>query len=173
MSEHRSTWWTPEGWINSEAPDQYVKALEAAAECNNNWVAMLEAGGFTKHHSGDSGEGAEGEDFGLYIYECTKGKVLLVEVWNDYEEVGYFFVNSESIVPFFAEWLPEFKARRAQCLLALETKMIREALIAFIRHGHGRQVIDTYGDTLDDYEFRAEAAARRREEKRKAAEAKK
>jgi hypothetical protein len=165
MNEEKSTWWTPSGWMIAPAPEAYMKALASSSSHGQNWIAMLKEGGFEEHHSGDSETDIEFEELGLHIYGCFKPNLLLVELWNSYEGVGNFFVSEEFVTPFLATWLPEYKARRATCLLASETKRIREALVAFIRHGYGRHVITTYGDTLDDKEFRedCERAKKKRE----------
>jgi len=128
---------------------------------------MLKEAGFKESYSGDITDVEEIGGSGVHIYETDEypPKIIFVELWNESSEIGRFFVRQEFVTMFYATWLPEFKARRSTCIIADEMIKIRQALIAFIRHGKGRDTIDVYGQTLDDREMWHERSMELRRQK--------
>ena len=97
---------------------------------------------------------------------------LVVSLMGTDYELAEFFVGRESALAFWLEKLPSLVTMIRDSSLADNVRQIRNAIIAYVRHGEGKRTIDELGETsLDEAERSRERLAARRAREAKASAA--
>ena len=140
-------YWTPSGFTSGAEPPAYT-AVTSGDE--TDWAKSLTENGYEKWEE-------IGEEFDLVQVEIWRHKEdghLLVEQYVSYcGTYEMFLVASEHVTEFFFIEIPRLMNSWAQAKIARQQQKIAKTLIAFVRHGHGQETIDEYGEqSLDDYE---------------------
>lgn len=142
-------WWSPAGWTEAPEPDAYKQAEN---DTRDPVEALLAAGYFRQ-----GPEAPEGSEFSaageLCIYKHADH--LYVEVYDSRGSTE-FFVAARDDAAFRMTLLPPMLQAMAAVWQADELRIIRRAIVAFVRHGHGSDVISASG-----HESRDEAEERR------------
>ena len=161
------SWWTSAGFVQAPASAPYAQ-LEATAKPGADWGALLRDAGY--RHTADFGGETTPISSKIWTHQ---DRHLLVEIWNEYESLSMFFVANTDAAAFFATWYPVFLAQAAIVIHAEALSQIATTLVAFVRHGHGEDVIDRWGEqTLDNVREREQirSAERVRKQQRAAGE---
>ena len=134
---HSSSWWTLEGFIRiKSAPQSYLDIPQ-----DSDPEKTLAQAGYEKYALCGNTETSN-----LLCVEIYRHKDhYLVEIWNDSSRLSHFFVSHEQSDAFFATWYPDFVRTIALDNQSRQLSVIAKTLIAFVRHGHGRETISEYG----------------------------
>lgn len=148
------SWWTPGGWIRQPAPAvfQIIDAIKPGTSSDSAFEAE-----YTSIYAGEEGW----SDYAATVHRAKDGHLRVITGnWN-MQPIG-FFVSAEDAAAFMVEKLPAMAMAEAA---SAPRKNLLKAFAAFVRHGHGKHVLDEEGETTveEDQRYREERAARRRE----------
>jgi hypothetical protein len=140
------SWWTPTRWERQPSPWQY----RAVEEANIDLSEAMEAAGYTRVTTiGNAGDFVTEHEINVWSSGAPVGHYY-VELWDGNAQLAEFFVASEYRVAFFIDKLPEIAGSFGQHELAAEARLLRRALVAFVRHGHGESTISEDGEQSYD-----------------------
>jgi hypothetical protein len=144
------TWWKAGDFLLAPAPCAYSSLPAGNIP---NWPSALKNAGYTNFaHYGD-----EFDPLSVKVWRYQPENHLLVEIWNESNGLSLFFVAAPDSDMFFATWYVSFVRDATVARQRDVFDRIAKILIAFVRHGHGPDTIDEYGDeSLDEYEHRRE-----------------
>ena len=137
---NKSTWWTPQGFTTGEPPAAYAELRGSRREPKEVGYELIIQ------------PRDEFSDLQVMIY--THKDHLHVQVWNHDCALSEFFVARSDEDLFFATWYVEFRRSAAQVNQAECLERIARTLTAFVRHGHGEDTIDEFGEESRDDENR-------------------
>lgn len=148
------TWWTPLGWETDIEPPAYT-AFRASPGTEsdyqeNGYKVQIPAFPPADEYS------AAGA---LVVWRHADH--LMVSMWDRDQEGSVFFVVRPWIAAFRATELPRLMQAMAAVWQAEEVRVLRRAVVAFVRHGQHESTIDEMG-TMDRDEAALEARLRSR-----------
>jgi hypothetical protein len=144
-----TSWWTPQGFVRREMPPAFRAFLENGND--DDWERGLADAGHEKRHLFSNGK-FPGLEIRIYRHWLGMESHLYVAVGdtNDgssgYRCLSEFFVSERDVNAFFASWYVAFVRSAAQSEQAESIARIAKTLVAFVRHGHGTDTIDEYGE---------------------------
>jgi hypothetical protein len=157
-------YWTPAGIVMDEPPPAYAALWNDETE--TDWEKLLDKHGYEP-------KGRIGQEFSLInviIWRQQEDELLMVEhdIAGGYPDIT-FFIRADDVGAWSLDGYIKLVQASAQADQAAALSRLSKSIIAFIRHGHGEDTIDEYGDwSLDDQiqvrELR-ELRARAREKK--------
>ncbi len=131
------SWWTSEGWRRLPPPAEYAAYTSAGAEGAPKAFGYIQLAKF-----GDSdGETA----VEVTISTVAEDVHLFVEIWTYDSLLAAVFVAKAHREPFIVDKLPSLLRDFGIADYPSDLSRIRNAITAFIRHGHGERTIDEYG----------------------------
>ena len=153
-------WWTPGGYQSGEAPAPFLAACRSQ-ETDRDWAGDMRANGYQRV----DGTGSETSSYDLTIWrhdgDGSAAQHLLVELWDTNSQIAALGVAWDHAAAFHCEGWPALLRNRR----TVDEPSLLKAVAAFIRHGHGEQVIDQWGsENLEERQERREAHARWRAE---------
>ena len=149
------SWWSPDiGWRQDGAPAAHV-ALHAQPA-----GASLDYAGAGYEREGYAFPPEEAYSAAGHMIVRSAGDHLRVETWDSNAQTSLFFVAADDAAAFRATLWPAMMQAAAAVWQAEETRIMRRAMVAFIRHGAGKMTIDPHGDQDRD-ECQAEQEADR------------
>ena len=158
MAEQMVTWWYPVDGYSRGAPSPEYQAM---MDMESGWIEpMLQAAGFEKVNWMD-----RESDISLSFstYRHTKTGDRFFELWNDAECLSSVHVLSDNVDAFMMTEYLRIRQQIAMANGADDTHLIKQALISFIRFGHGTDTISQYGETRDEARLAAIAERARQE----------
>jgi hypothetical protein len=151
-------WWTPAGWEHDPAPDEFLPTLAA-----DDIAPALEGAGYIEiARIGNAGDFETSYEVSVYFNRHDKH--LYVDVSGDLAMWCEFFVQDLHRAAFFVDKLPALIGTIGNLESSRELRLIRRALISFIRHGEGESTIDADGLWTFDEQREQRANLRRRRE---------
>ena len=149
------SWWSPDtGWSRRAPPPAHVALLAQP----DGLPLDYEAAGYEREGYAFPPEEAYSAA-GHMVLRSARDH-LRVETWDSNAQTSLFFVASCDVAAFRATLWPAMMQAAAAVWQAEETRVMRRAMVAFIRHGAGKMTIDPHGDQDRD-EYQAEQEARR------------
>lgn len=140
-----ASWWSPAGWTQAPEPAPYIAVRQASGPIAESY----QAAGYETELHGFPPEDEYSHADTIVLYRHTDH--LLVETrQTEYGPVATFFVEDAHVTPFRVTLLPAMMQAAAAVWQAEQARMIRRALIAFVRHGGGLWTISSDGLTDKD-----------------------
>jgi hypothetical protein len=140
MNETQSTlgtWWTVEGFSKAAKPEVFSTLPKTGVVDE-----ILKAAGYKCGLR----YGGEFDALQLEIYRHKIERHLLVYINNEDGGLAFFFVSLDDTAAFFATWYPQFLTNASLVAQRDKLERIATTLTAFVRHGHGLETIEEYGD---------------------------
>lgn len=174
MTENKGAiWWTPTGWKTGPVPAAYT-AMDADPEgAGMDYTKLMDRHGYTSRAIHATQEEFAYLDYTVRINQGNKKedrpRHLWVEVMIEQDGgLSEFFVAHEHEKLFWIEKWPALLEICNRTVVLDDLRSYVKAFVAFVRHGHGEEVIDEYGTkNMEDTQRERERFARMREEKRK------
>lgn len=152
------SWWSPAGWSQAPGPEPFEATLFSDVPSDSSdWDTELRRAGYFRE-GGVVPDESEISSAG-YIAIYRHSDHLAVETSDLNGGTSLFFVKGENIAAFRAVLLPPMVQAAAAAWMAEEMRIIRRALVAFVRRGHSTDTINEDG-TQDRDEWLREMAAR-------------
>lgn len=150
MSEASETeaasWWTPHGWRRLPEPERWRKVKQVDTT-NTAWADAMTAIGYRRAHDFNEDEVKNAINVTVWRSDAE----AYVELWDISEELTHFFVEEQHLPAFMVDKLPQMIGAFAAVDTAANLAQLNKAIVAFIRHGHGKQTITEDGfRSLDD-----------------------
>ena len=162
MSLTMVTWWHPvDGYQRSAASREYQALFEAEAVPTNS----------PYHGAGWEEIDAPNDDvleLTIKLYEHHQTHDRFVDMWNVNERLAQVHVRAEHCDTFTMTEYLRIKQQADAINSAERERISHKALLAFIRHGHGKSTISESGDTREEMEARAQARFEQRQRKQTA-----
>lgn len=153
-----ASWWTPHGWRQASEPERWRRLQQVT-----DWAVAMAAAGYRRAHDFNGDELRNAVNVTVWRSDAE----AYVELWDISEELTSFFVEKQHLPAFMVDKLPQMIGAFAAVDTAANLAQLSKAIVAFIRHGHGKQTISEDGyRSLDD--TRREAERRADEERVKA-----
>jgi hypothetical protein len=160
-SDKQATWWRAGRFVRAEEPEAFTRSWTSKI---NNWEKSLEDVGYMRIHS----YGGESELLSIKVWWHRQQEHYLLDVSYNSDGISVFFVSAEDQPEFFATWYVGFIRDATVTNQGRHLETIAKTLTAFVRHGHGEETIDEYGESsLDDDRRRFEEFERERQEAKK------
>ncbi len=134
------SWWSPSGWTRAPWPTPYQEAHDAE---DGDWDENFRARGY-RDEGGAAPDGTDNAAIGNLVLR-RHAEHLAVETWDTGTMVSLFFVAGDDVPAFRATLLLSMVQAMATAWLAEETRLLRKAAVAFIRHGGGKGTISSDG----------------------------
>ncbi len=158
------SWWSPEGWKRAAWPPLYQEAHDAE---DGDWEEGFSARGYREEYGAVPAE-SDNAAIGNLVLRGHADH-LAVETWDTPTMVSVFFVAVADVPAFRATLLLSMTQAMATAWLAEETRLLRRAMVAFIRHGSGKTTISSDGWVDKDERERQDEDYRRWQRARDAA----
>jgi hypothetical protein len=126
--------------VDSPQPFRAAKADYNASDGKRTWEQCLEDAGYERLLASFRSDELE-----IAIYAHTIESHSLVEICDVAGSLSEFFVAEQDDNAFFASWYMEFLRSVAWSEQAKSLAKIARTLVAFVRHGHGKETIDEDG----------------------------
>jgi hypothetical protein len=141
------SWWSPLGWKRQAPPPSYVEVFDSEE-------LLTEARGKAGYEEVGPRVEDDGTQLEYKLFKHTDGH-LVVELYDGGSCIAEFFVADEDVAPFFVEKYPSLIAATVSAEKISNERALLKTLIAFVRHGHGKNTIDQFAtEDSDDHDHR-------------------
>ena len=161
------TWWRPvDGYVRSRASAEFQAFLD---DDSGGYGGVLHGAGFENIDGSDS----DALGFVIMTYQHATTRELMVDMSNVSQGLARVHVSGDHADAFmFTEYL-RIVQQVSRTNGGDDLLLIRKALIAFVRHGHGKFTISETGLTKDERDVQIAAHRAREERARKEEQARK